>query len=288
MPTEARPEDTVIDRFVSAYENGAWSDATIDRPDQHADGGIDAVVTRNLDSRTLAIEHTRIQPFVREKEDFASFKRTLLQIENDTNLPVPQQWIRLFVEVGVMHRHRTKGVQEAIVSAVHDWIRANRLSLPQGYSEHRCAVGEVSGTPPFEIRLATKVVPCGNEAGKLHVRRLQVEHTLPEVVKKALSDKLQKLLETKADKHVLLLERQHMNLLPESILDEIEKQKGSFPGLAQLDEIWIVETMIYETEGYLRFEHYNRGAVVSSFDFLGAQLFTRLENGREVVVHRLV
>ncbi len=56
-------------------------------------------------------------------------------------------------------------------------------------------------------------------------------------------------------------------------LEEIEKRKAKFPDLTAVNEIWIVETMSYETDSYLRFEHYENGALVGSLDFQGSELF---------------
>jgi len=47
-----------------------------------------------------------------------------------------------------------------------------------------------------------------------------------------------------------------MNLYPHMILGEIEKRRSSFPDLAHVDEIWIIETIFYGTAfggTYLRF-----------------------------------
>ena len=97
---------------------------------------------------------------------------------------------------------------------------------------------------------------------------------LGSVIDKALMNKLPKLVNTAAHKRVLLLERQHMNLLPEQILGEIENRKSMFPQLAQVHEIWIVETMFYDYDGYLRFELYRNGDVIRSLDFQhGKQMF---------------
>lgn len=37
-----------------------------------------------------------------------------------------------------------------------------------------------------------------------------------------------------------------MNLVPKQILEEIEKRRSSFPALAEVHEIWIVETIFSE------------------------------------------
>jgi hypothetical protein len=67
-----------------------------------------------------------------------------------------------------------------------------------------------------------------------------------DVVRRVLATKLPKLTKQPADKRVLILERLHMNLVPKQILDEIKKQVPSFPQLADVDEVWILETIGYE------------------------------------------
>lgn len=108
MPTKSRREDAFIERFLSAYENHSWADAEIDWLDKKSDGAIEARVTRISDGKTLAIEHTIIEPFVGDKEDFASFKAAFPRIEEDESLLVPGRWIRVFVPVGTLRYQRKK------------------------------------------------------------------------------------------------------------------------------------------------------------------------------------
>ena len=73
-----------------------------------------------------------------------------------------------------------------------------------------------------------------------------------------------------------------MNLYPQSMLHEIEKRRASFPDLAHVDEIWIIETISYGTAfggNYLRFELYKNGTEVRSFDFNNGKLVMRPEKG---------
>jgi hypothetical protein len=79
-----------------------------------------------------------------------------------------------------------------------------------------------------------------------------------------------------------------MNLLPESMLAEIERRRASFPELAKVDEVWIIETIFYGTAfsgTYLRFEHYQNGRVTRSYDFKDEKLLTRFEEGSAEVVN---
>lgn len=285
VPTESTRDDDFIRLFLSAYEDGSWADATLTKPDNidRTKPAVDQRATRKSDGKTVAIEHTIIEPFVRDKEDFASFERAFLRIENDKSLPVPGRWVQVFVPVGTLQNQRKTGARAAIVDSVHGWIKSNRLALRDGTSQHRCAKAGIPGKPPSEITLTLDVVPLhAAEAGILNVRRQQVDSNLGEVIKRALEKKLPKLVNTVADKRILLLERQHMNLYPQSMLDEIEKLRSSFPNLAHVDEIWIVETILYGTAfggTYLRFELYEKGNLVRSFDFKDRKLRMKSENG---------
>jgi hypothetical protein len=277
MPTKSREENGFIRQFLSAYENYTWADADIDWLDERMDGAVEALATRKSDNKTLAIEHTIIEPFVGDKEDFAFFENAFLGIEKDETLAVPGRWIRVFIPVGTLRGQRKQAARNAMVKAVHIWLKTNRTSLPDGFSEHHCALEK----PTPEVTLYVRVVPLKGP-GKLHVRRQQVEDNLEAVIEKALTKKLTKLVQTKADRRILFLERQHMNLYPSRMLEEIEKRKGAFPELARVDEIWILETMFYG-DGYLRFERFENGTLVGSLDFQSAELLDKFEDGRIVM-----
>jgi hypothetical protein len=218
------------------------------------------------------------------------FLSAFLRIENDNSLPVLGRLIRVFVPVGTLQNQRKKSAREAFVESVHGWIESHRFALPDGTSQHRCAITGIAGTPP-EITLTVKAVPLRRgsvaEPGTLHVRRQQVEDNLDQVIEKALRMKLPKLVNTVADKRILLLERQHMNLSQLRMLDEIERRRPSFPGLESIDEIWILETIFYGTAfggSYLRFELFENGNEVGSFDFDNGKLMMKFENGVAEVI----
>lgn len=275
MPTKPRSrEKRLIELFLSAYENDSWKGAHLCWVEEWQDAAVEVVATRS-DGKTLAIEHTIIEPFVGDKEDFAFFAPMFLPIEKDESLLVPNLWIRVFVPVGTLHGQKPS-VRDAIVGAVHEWLKKNSLSLPNGSSEHQCTVGGITGKPNFNLTLTVKVVPLPG-AGSLHVRRQQVDNNLGDVVEKALRKKLPKLVRTMAVKRILLLERQHMNLYPQSICGEIEKRKSTIAELAHVHEIWVTETMFYEkeNEGYLAFELYENGRLTQRFDFQDGRLFSR-------------
>jgi hypothetical protein len=276
MQTGATRADPFIQLFCSVYEDGLWAKPeSFEVPDQKQNGGIDAYLTRP-DGKTLAIEHTIIEPFQREMEDFVSFWNFFSTIESDESLLVPGFWIRLFVPVATLYK-RPKDERDVIVATVHRWLKSNRLDLRKGHSTHMCVVaGIVDLTLKVEV-ISLKENTASVES-RLHVRRQQIDNDLGEVIRKALEKKLPKLVNASADKRILLLERQHMNLLPESILTEIESLRTLFPQLADVHEIWIVDTMFCDKLS-IRFELFENGEVRSFFDFFDGKLFDKSEEG---------
>jgi len=286
-------EDPFIELFLSAYEKGSWADADLWKPDaiDRTNPAVDKVAERKTDGMTLAIEHTIIEPFVKEIEDFKFFSNAdFFSIERDLSLLVPGIWIQVFVPVGTL-RNQGPTAREAIVQSVHDWLKAKRLDLPGGSSQQCCPINGAPANTPEEITLMVRVTPLGRgEPGAVHVRRQQIDNSLGDVVERALEKKVPKLVNTPADRRILMLERQHMNLLPEGMLAEIERRRASFPELAKVDEIWVIETILYRTEfggTYLRFELYENGHVTRSYDFKDEKLLTRFEDGLAEVVNRL-
>ena len=220
---------------------------------------------------TLAIEHTIVEPFIGEISDYVEFQSVFLDIEADAALVVPSRWVQVFVQVGSLSQ-KPQSVRKAIVDSVRQWISENRTNLELGESYHQCPIERSGGGPANEILLSTKVLPLKGE-GKLHIRRQQIIDDFSKVIDKTLSTKLPKLVNTPADRRILLLERQHMNLLPSRMLAEIEAQRAQHPELEKVDEIWIAETMFWTSERCVFFEHYEAGQPRSQFGFFGTEFF---------------
>ena len=237
---------------------------------------------RGSPTAILAIEHTLIQPFVNDKEDFAFFAPAFLKIENDQTLVVPDRWDQIFIPVGTLHGLGKSTVREVVVKAVQDWIRANRLSIRAGEHDYRCLVTGMSGAADFEVVLTIKSMALPGH-GQLNIRRQQVGCDFGDVVKSALRKKLPKLANQKADKRILMLERQHMNLVPRQILDEVSKQGAAFTQMALVDEIWILETIGYQPGGYFRFELLDdNDRLVAGLDFGAGVCTGRSKDGMPI------
>lgn len=275
-------EDPFIKLFLSAYENFSWADAVCAKPDamDRNNQAVDQIATRKDDGRILAIEHTIIQPFVDDLRDLDSFKEWFLGIEKDESLLVPGRYIQVFVPVGTL-QNQPRELRDGIVLSVHQWVKSNRLILQDGISKHACSIKGPSGKPQLEIMLNVEAMPLQSERGCLHIRRQEVGNSLGDVIEKALKKKLPKLVNAKADKRILLLERQHMNLDTDRMLGEIEKRRSLFSSLSGVDEIWILGTMFYGTAfggTYLGFMRYEGGHIAGRYDFDGGKLMMKLED----------
>jgi len=211
------------------------------------DGAPEALITR-ADGQTMAIEHTLIEPFVGDKRDFAMFEKAFLTIEDDKSLAVPDTEITVNVPVGVLDAKKP-AERNAIVESIHSWIANNRLHLREGTYEYQC---DVQGMLP--VKLTVKRDKYGPPEGIVWVSRQQVINDLDKVIEKALQRKLPKLVNTKAGRHLLLLERDRFTFHPDLIFAEIERQRPNCQLLEKVDEIWHVETVFCRRFGSVRFE----------------------------------
>lgn len=276
MPaTPGRNEQTFIRLFVSAYENFAWAGSKIEPLDEQVDGAIEALITR-ADGQTMAIEHTLIEPFVGDKRDYAAFEQAFLNIEDDKSLAVPDTGTIVYVPVGILEGQKPAR-RNVIVESIHSWIAKNRLNLREGKHEYEC---DVSGMSPVTLTVKrNKIGLSRSNPGSLLVRRQQVTNDLDKVIENALRKKLPKLVRTKADRHVLFLERDQFTFFPDLIFTEIERQRPNFPSLEKVDEIWHVETIFYKQGGYVDFQLPRGDQLLATMAFENGKLVGHSKDG---------
>src|ERR1700681_953966 len=102
MPAKAGKEQPLLKRFISVYQNDTWSDAHCDWVDEREDRAVELLATRSSDRATLAIEHTLIQPYSREKEDFARFERAFRRGGRDPSLEISEAVLYVDVPGGTL------------------------------------------------------------------------------------------------------------------------------------------------------------------------------------------
>lgn len=273
MPTASRREHILIELFLSSYESNSWAHCHRDWLEKKKDGAVEILANRS-DGKTLAIEHTLIQPFVEDKKDFAHFKH-FLRIEADKSLIIPERIIYVYVPAEALQKDYS---WDSVVTTAHKWLKANIVSLPEGISQQTCPIIDIRKRKASDLNLQVKVIFAPGFEGAFMIRRYG-EESLGEAVQKALEEKLPKLVKTEADKRILLLERDQFTLSELSIYDVIEERRAMFPDLAKVHEVWFAETVFYEINKYVRFELYDSRTLVQSLGFLDGRLIERSENG---------
>ena len=285
MPTSSRREDAIIELFVSAYKDFAWKDSCICWLDRVIDGAVDALVTRS-DGKTLAIEHTLIEPFEGDRGNLESFfKRLQQRIEDDPALRQTDRSVRVYVNIDAPPDALTKHTSrswDTIGECVQRWLQAHLAQLGEGGGDHDCRIEGHGIATPFSMKLYIKIISSkGSDRGPL-IRRCGPTK-VDDTVKKALDKKLPKLAGTSADKRILLLERNQWPLCEEQIWQEIQRQAADFPLFSKIDEIWIAETVFYDVStdpkwcGYLGFKQYadDSARLVASMAFMRGVLISR-------------
>lgn len=234
MPATPGKERSLLTRFMRAYERGAWADASCDWVDERLDGAVELVATRSSDGATLAIEHTVIQPHPREKADLARFQRVFTPCDSDPSLRLSDSFLYVNVPIDALQRGED---WNAVAREVCDCIRAKKDTLPEGWSELRCAtsVGR-------ELLLQARRVKDPSAKDYLTLIRRYGQFDVEETVRIALEKKLPKLAATNVQRRVLMLERDQWHLDHTAIGAAVEAHRPFFPQLASVDEIWIAET----------------------------------------------
>lgn len=201
------------------------------------------VIASSPAGRTLAVEHTLAQPFVGKKADDAPFLAVMAPLEKDQTLRLAGFGVDLKIDVGAI----SKGVDWSDVStAVADWYRSVMHTLPEGISTHN--------VPGLPFTLAVHVVKDSLPGlpGKLFVwRPLRLE--LGAVIRTALSTKLPKLVAAAADERILLFEQEDPLWGYPAFTSILESLASEFPALRNIDAVWVVKTVVWETEGVLWF-----------------------------------
>ena len=266
MPTAApKPEDRLIDLFLTVYDDCSWAGELSDRvrPERTADRGVEMLATRIKDGVTLALEHTLIEPFVGEKIDFHShYQEFARRLKADPSLQAPGFSIQIDAPVHVLP-HRTDWA--GIVADVSEWIRATYLTFPQEKALRECPCPH---HPDGKLTLQVMVTRLDDVSESfLIVQRFGPLH-VDDSVEKALRTKLRKLVDTNADRLVLILERDQGAVLPNEIYQHVDRMRPQFPELAEIDEIWIADTAtMFPEKSYLCFLNREGGATEESFQF---------------------
>jgi hypothetical protein len=265
-PTKAVPENferddiELVKLFLTYYKDaqGNSYDLTA-RPDkfERKEKAVEALA-KDKDGHVLAIEHTLIQAFEGQKADDPRFEAVFEPLQKDESLRVPERLIEVFppafsVPTGVDWNE--------IEQRVYEWFKESREKFPkEGDSEH-----DIPGLP-FGLKVLVQTMEVPGSKGFVGAGRIRPkDRPFIDVLRKALTTKVPKLVATPADKRILLLEHQGTSVGFTEVTRGIDSMVDALPELNMVDEVWVVHSMGWKTSGFLIFVYVWPGGVKNKF-----------------------
>ena len=204
---------------------------------------VEAIAT-DENGHTLAIEHTLMQPFVDDKADTQPFLKTLGPLEKDGELVVPDYSFTISIPVGAI----SKGIKwPELKLEIKRWFQLEKTSFPLGRSTHNFVHLKFA----LPVTIEKHYLP--GDKGSIFIARSDMPDNLTDVLKKALSDKVLKLVAASAQNRILLLEKDSPPHGYTEIAKNIEGLSVSFIDLKMVDQIWVVNTVVWESENNIWF-----------------------------------
>lgn len=238
----------IVRLFLSGYAKKAgaafpdivYQDEVVrDRP------AVDAIATDEFGSR-LAIEHTILQPFPRQKENLnRSLERVFGPLKRQA---VPGRNICVTVPDYSIKQGQNWG---RAAEALRGWFEGAKSSFPLGWSYHIVVVAELR----LEIHMVGHCKAVGEQHSCVSVMywHPQMEEQFADAVAQSVERKVGKLVRTRADRRILLFERECATYSYGRLEIVISSLVPRFPELERVDEIWLADSLLWEGYGEVDF-----------------------------------
>lgn len=255
-----RDDIELIKLFLSRYKDAEGHSYAIEsRPEttERKEKAIEAVAVAKCGKR-LAIEHTKIQPFEGQKADDVPFLTVFEQLETDTSLRVKDTLIEIYVRAGAV----PKGiVWKELAPKVREWFAKARESFPPE--------GQVSHDIPdlgFTLSVCVQTMQIPGTEGLVNIgRTLPFGNSFIDVLRKALANKVPKLVGTPAEQHILLLGDEGTAIGYTKITKGVDDSLGVMTELKKVDAVWCTHSMSWKSSGDVFFCHVWPGGVKERF-----------------------
>jgi hypothetical protein len=228
-------DKVVIEHWLALYNRLTNSTfVVVDWPDADSSRKNVDATCRDSDGRTMAIEHTLIEPFENEKSDAARFMQTLGTLENHPALVQQGYCYSVNQPIGSI----PSGIKWADVPNELLTLLPSLLPrLTEGSNE------VVLHLQNWSLRLQIEKMSLHpSDTGKFLPGRIYPGDAAPEMMISALRRKIPKLSAAAGDRKILLLEKDAVAGTIESQFAKIHDMPEVKVLLAGIDEIWSVNT----------------------------------------------
>jgi hypothetical protein len=218
-------------------------------------------VAVNGQGHRLAIEHTLVEPFEGKKADDVPFLTVFEQLRLDKSLLVPNRFINVQCPaLSIPKQIDWKDVGQKVL----DWFKDARKKFPaEGQSSH--LIPDVG----FDLTVNVETMDIPSTEGVVVLSRiLPGDKPFIDVLRRSLHKKVPKLVETPAERHILLLEDEGVAIGFHSLIEGIDASAEELADLGDVDEVWVVKTMGWKPSGKVFFCRVWPGGVGERFQVL--------------------
>ena len=250
----------VVRLFLSGYAKATGTGfVRIDPTDERVRNrpAVDAVATDKF-GKAVAVEHTVLQPFPGQKK---ALQGTLEKVfEPLKRQPVPGRNIMITVPD---YSVRGRRVKAQLAAEVRTWFEGAKKSFPHGWSYHVIPVLDT------EVHMVVERVEMDADRGVISIMYAhpRMKEQFGEAVLRSLEKKIQKLVDAVADRKILLFQREWLAYSKRHLDGALDLLAPRFPGLGQVDEIWLVDSVFLKRHGYLEFQRVRPAEWSSSASF---------------------
>lgn len=203
-PTAFERDDIrLVKLFLTVYKDPAGNSYWLaERPDavERTAKAVEAVAVDKHGHR-LAVEHTMVQAFEGKRDDDVRFLAAFERLRTDRSLLMPNRFIDVRCQAFAIPKG--KGiVWKEIGEKVNAWFISTRSEFPSE-GQRRYAIPDLG----FDLEVFVETMEIPDTEGAIVVSRiLPQERPFIDVLRKALHNKVPKLVDTPTDKRILLLE----------------------------------------------------------------------------------
>jgi hypothetical protein len=229
------PDKLVIEHWLRLYNRLTGGSYTVTAwPDSDSSKkNVDALCT-DANHRTLALEHTLVEPFESEKEDAARFLKTLAVLEDDPVLRQQGYTCIASQQVGAI----PNGIRwDDIPAILKSQLAASLPNLPEGRNTVPVNIGRSS----LEITVH-KMRTLPTEQGHFFTARHRSDNPSHDLIRGALMRKLPKLAASNADRRILLIEKDAVAGTTEDQYGLVRDEPDIMALRGKIDAIWGINT----------------------------------------------